>query len=823
MFRPWPKRITRYVWSELNTPVLLGLLLYTFVLLMNRFFLVAERALAKNLGWDITLRLILLYVPNLLVLSIPMAVLLGCLIGIGRLSADHEWVALQGAGQGVRRLLWPLVLFGMAASLVSFLIYSEMVPRANYALRNLRGEMMFASNLAADLKPRVFYTNIDNVVLFVDEIPAGSQGRLEGILLVQSDPQRGSHELFLASYGYISPSPDGSGALLIDLYDGVAHVFGFGDRETYRYLPNFSTVRRRVEPAAYLQALLEPPNKVVQDYTASELWQEFDAARRDLKATDTDPRTSNRGEVFLARGRVRRAMVEVNQRLALPLTCLFFAILSLPLGITRVRSGKGAGFAMSLLVILIYWAAFTFARDQSLQGKIPAFLGPWAGNLLILPWALFGLWRLRRAREDRGGLLYRAMCVVVRGVRGVTRLLPARTSDSPASADPEPGDELAELTDLAGTPNRFVGRIDQYVGIYFLRLVVFALASAYLIYALVESKTLMDGLLRTQQPLSLMLAYFKYFAPGILSVVLPIACLIGAVVAMTLLARTGELTAIKAIGTSMRRVTLPILVLTSLLSVLLFFVEDRIAPPANRKAQALKDQILGRAPRTYGMPITGRWAFGPEGRRLYHYQLYDTEREVFQGLRVFTVDRAAPRITDHRFSERARWNGDVWELESGYYRTFPPDGSLTYAENAGTLTLQLDPPGNFASKELGLTSVGDLPEQLNLAELRQQIDTLKDSGYDITQLRVALHGKLAKAVTPLIMVLLGLPFAFKVGRRGSLYGIGVAFVLVLVYWAIFALFNALGLETILDPRVAAWAPNILFGLLGAYLMLYIRT
>ena len=74
-----------------------------------------------------------------------------------------------------------------------------------------------------------------------------------------------------------------------------------------------------------------------------------------------------------------------------------------------------------------------------------------------------------------------------------------------------------------------------------------------------------------------------------------------------------------------------------------------------------------------------------------------------------------------------------------------------------------------------------------------------------------------------VMVLLGLPFAFKVGRRGSLYGIGVALLLVLVYWAVLAIFNALGLEALFDPWVAAWAPNVLFGLFGFYLMLYVKT
>jgi lipopolysaccharide export LptBFGC system permease protein LptF len=73
------------------------------------------------------------------------------------------------------------------------------------------------------------------------------------------------------------------------------------------------------------------------------------------------------------------------------------------------------------------------------------------------------------------------------------------------------------------------------------------------------------------------------------------------------------------------------------------------------------------------------------------------------------------------------------------------------------------------------------------------------------------------------MVLLGLPFAFKVGRRGSLYGIGVALLLVLVYWAVFATFNAMGLENLLEPRAAAWGPNVLFGLLGIYLLLYVKT
>jgi lipopolysaccharide export LptBFGC system permease protein LptF len=117
----------------------------------------------------------------------------------------------------------------------------------------------------------------------------------------------------------------------------------------------------------------------------------------------------------------------------------------------------------------------------------------------------------------------------------------------------------------------------------------------------------------------------------------------------------------------------------------------------------------------------------------------------------------------------------------------------------------------------------DLAEQMNLVELSRQIAALEDSGYDTTRLQVAFHSKLAQSAAPLVMVLLGLPFAFQVGRRGSLYGLGVALLLVLFYWATNAVFNALGVETVLPPIAAAWVPNLLYGFAGSYLMLFVRS
>jgi lipopolysaccharide export LptBFGC system permease protein LptF len=277
--------------------------------------------------------------------------------------------------------------------------------------------------------------------------------------------------------------------------------------------------------------------------------------------------------------------------------------------------------------------------------------------------------------------------------------------------------------------------------------------------------------------------------------------------------------AMMASGIGLRRATYSVIGATILMCALLFLVQDRIAPVANRNAEAIKDQIMDRAPRTHGLPVTGRWAIGPEGNQLFHHRVFDPGLREFRELSIFELDRDAPRVLGHRYAPRARFTGGAWEVEGGWYRTFAPDSFESFE---GSYQLPLKLPQDWVEQELDRVDE-NLPAQLSVQELRDEIEKLDASGYDNTRLSVAYHEKFARSTTPLVMVLLGLPFAFKVGRRGSLYGIGVALLLVLVYWATFAVFNALGLQTVLRPAIAAWTPNIMFGLLGTYLLLYVKT
>jgi len=791
-----PNRLTRYVLYELAAATLLGVSVWTVFLLLNDLFFVARAAIQKDLAIGLVLRILALKVPNILVLSIPIGTLFGSLIAVGRLSADHEIVAMQALGIGPRRLARIMFLHGGATALAALGIYAYLHPWASFELRSLQGRFLNVRNISTELRPRVFYDRLPNYVLFVDEIKAGTQGSLDRTIVYQVDPaRRGYEQIILARQATLEPAPGGAGRLRIVFHDGVQNIYRVDDPESYRSTQFDKFWSPPIVPPAWMLPTGEPVDKTVGDMTPRELVREWTAS------------TLEKDKLLLPY-RVRAVRLQVNQRLALPFASFLFAVLALPLGMTRVRSGKGAGFALSFVVVLAYWLIFTVGTQQAREGRVPVIVGSWAANGAIALWAIFAYVRLRSA-SSTGWISRLAGRIVSR----------FRRKDRPALQ--ENGEAMAVTR--RRRPFRLSAVLDRYVGMLYVRMLALALGATYLVFSLIELKGILDSVVQRRQSPGVIFSYFQYFLPGALVLTLPFAAMIGAVVAVTLLARAGEITAIKASGMSARRLCLPILAVTALSCGALFLVQDRIAPETNRRAQAEKDRIQGRNPRTYGSPSGGRWTFGDEGR-LYHYRTFDGQASRFQGLSVFKVDLRKVRIGEQWFAATASWSGTAWVLENGWTRKFAEAGSSGEYRRFDRLEVpSFDPPENFTRPERMRIAGNDLAEQVSLEELRDQIADLARSGYDTTRLKVQFWQKTASSFTPFVMVLLGLPFAFKVGRRGSMYGVGVGLLLAIVFWATAAIFNALGLEAILPPFLAAWSPNVIFAAIGAYFFLFIPT
>src|SRR2546428_259703 len=161
--------LDRYVVREVLLPFLLGLLLITFLLLMPPILDQGERLIEKGVDWMTIARILATLVPQALGVSIPMALLLGILIGLGRLSADREFVALQACGISIFRILRPIALLATAGTLATAYVMIVALPDANQTFREITFNLL-ASQAEHDVKPRVFFTGFPNRVLYVRDV-----------------------------------------------------------------------------------------------------------------------------------------------------------------------------------------------------------------------------------------------------------------------------------------------------------------------------------------------------------------------------------------------------------------------------------------------------------------------------------------------------------------------------------------------------------------------------------------------------------------------------------------------------------------------------
>jgi lipopolysaccharide export LptBFGC system permease protein LptF len=186
-------------------------------------------------------------------------------------------------------------------------------------------------------------------------------------------------------------------------------------------------------------------------------------------------------------------------------------------------------------------------------------------------------------------------------------------------------------------------------------------------------------------------------------------------------------------------------------------------------------------------------------------------------VQVFEFHPTAFRLTRRVWAQHARWNGRAWEFNNGWMRSFTDGGGSTFTQITQPLALYYsERPEDFA------TEARD-PEQMTFRQLRRYIESVRSSGYAAEEQAVKLYTKTSWPVISLVMALIALPFAFRIGKRGALYGVGLALVLGIVYWMVFAIFTKFGEVGNLPPLLAAWSANILFAIAAIYMFLNVET
>jgi LPS export ABC transporter permease LptG/LPS export ABC transporter permease LptF len=830
---------TRYILREVVSYALIGGVLFTFVLFMRDLGKVLDLVVRDSASLADVLRIFAYTLPNTLTFTIPTAVLAGILLGLSRLSADSEITAMRACGIGALsfvRIVSILSFTALAFGLVNALYF---VPRAASNLLRLEDQLK-SSQASFEVQPRVFYEDFHNYVLYVQDVrtSAGASSWRHVFLADLSQPT--NPNVINADSAIVSSTGSGE-SQGIDL-----HLINAGKHELSPTNPNQYDITSFISTDLLLQldtqddTHISRVNTPLQALSLRELWQ----------------RTSGIGPAgqHLSTAEARAARIEANIRLAYPFACLVLMLIGVPLGISTNRGGKSTGFILTLLLVFAYYLLSELGVGFAKSGKLSPLLGVWGANILF---AAFGSLLLQQLAG--GGLILTFFSAIGATLAKLlnrivpTRIVEAFTSLLNPSPEP-PAPTLVPLTniaippgpnELAAAPSARAHRslhpsptlfprirsifktsfpllLDEYVlrsyaTNFLLSLAAFALL--ILVFAFFE---LIGDIVRNRTPLVTVGAYLLNLIPYVINTVTPLCSLLAVLVTFGSLNRTSELTAMKATGISLYRVVAPILVLAALLAAALFAFDESYLPDANRRQEQLRAEIKGKPTQTFLRPDQ-QWISGQTGKpsdptRIFYYQFFDRDRDVFANLSIFEFDPQTFTLQRRIFAQSVTWDPTVssWIFENGWQRTFGVQ--TVYTPFTVTTFPEIREQPDYFNKEERLY------DEMSFAELSAYIDHLRQSGtIDTVRLSVQLQRKIAEPVITLVMAVLAVPFALSMGRRGGLAGIATAIGVAIVYWVVALVFGSMGNVATLPPLLAAWSPDLLFGIAGAYLLLRTPT
>ena len=370
------RMLDRYVLRECFSPFALGVLVFTFMLLINLMFRLAEMIIQRDVPAATMMQVLAFNLPNILVLTIPMALLFGVLIAIGRLSSDSELIAMRASGISLFALYRPVMLFSALATVLTGWLMLVAMPHGNTMVESKYSEI-FARSVNKQVQPGVFYDGLAQKMLFVFDV---TDRGWEGVFFTDALPT-GEHEIVVARQGLVQVVGDGS-RMQIDFEGTTRHTADLDDPKA----PYFVSSEDKTSAVLDDDLLERQARSQELEFRSHE-----SMTIADLRQWQALP---NRNE------RERRiAEVEIHQKFAIPAACLVFGLFAVPLGFNNRRGGRSSGFAMSIPIILVYHVLLSNGEGAAVDGSLQPWLAMWLPNFVFLGAGLFLLWRKNRDKS----------------------------------------------------------------------------------------------------------------------------------------------------------------------------------------------------------------------------------------------------------------------------------------------------------------------------------------------------------------------------------------------------------------------------------------
>ncbi|HTG01673.1 MAG TPA: LPS export ABC transporter permease LptG [Nitrospirota bacterium] len=348
--------------------------------------------------------------------------------------------------------------------------------------------------------------------------------------------------------------------------------------------------------------------------------------------------------------------------------------------------------------------------------------------------------------------------------------------------------------------------ISKHILREFLGLVAGVLCGILVVYLCVEFLQKADKLIKFHASIGQVGRYFLFSIPGMITMSLPMATLIAALLSLGNLSKHNEIIAMRAGGVSLLRIVAPLIAGGIAVSLFGFVNNEFIMPDFSYRANYVRHVEIEKTQQRVMFQQQKLWLRGPNNS-IANIELVSPSRTEMVGLNIFMLN---PDFTfkERIIAERLVWEDNAWRLRNS--RTYTRENDVvTERRSDGEIFNIVNAPN-----DLGMI-VKD-SEEMSFSELWDYVKRLKSSGYNAVQYEVDLHTKIAFPVSSLLMVLISVPFSIhKVRGGGAGKGFAIAVAIAFFYWLLMSVGESLGRSGAIPPSLAAWFANIFFGVIAA--------
>ncbi len=342
--------------------------------------------------------------------------------------------------------------------------------------------------------------------------------------------------------------------------------------------------------------------------------------------------------------------------------------------------------------------------------------------------------------------------------------------------------------------------IDRYILKLFLLYLVAGLAVFVTLYLTVDAMSF--AMRHGDADASALIKYYSYYTPWVVYQLVPIGCLLATLFTLATMNRNNELTALFSMGSSLMRISAPILIAVAVISLTAFAVADQVLPRMMQKKSYVEYVEIKKRPGLYSTVKTNKIWFRTENV-LFNIKTLNPETRKAQGITLYYFDPNW-QLTQLISAQEVEMKGNMWDLKNGVVTLFAAESSFpltrSFADKAITMNEDLR----------DIQSTSNSSNMMSLSELSRFIQRNKEAGLDTLSYEVDYHGKFGFAFAALVMSLVGIPFSVGRARSGGIFvNLGICLALAFLYWVGYSSGLTMGEHGVLPPILAAWGPNLI--------------